>query len=175
MACSDTDMRGHYQVEILIDQARSPIDAILLLTSTHLDTDSLPIEVRNGIGSASESAIDYAEDQADPNSCLILPSRDPNDATPRSVTFFEARFQNGDVVVPFSIFETQDQRMEVVKLKFFANALGGDIVFHEPDGERAGRLIGDRTGAPSGQPCIDAMQLFHDRIQQLMKAELDSE
>jgi hypothetical protein len=170
-ACSDTDVRGHYEVEILIEQARAPIAAILLLTSTHLDTDSLPIEAREGIGEGNGSGGDYQEDQADPNSCLILPSNDPSDATPRSVTFFEARFRDGEVVVPFSIFEAQEQRMEVVKLQFFANALGGDIVFHEPDGERPGRLIGDRLGEAVGQQCIAAMHLFYARIQQLIQAE----
>jgi len=165
LACSQSDIRGTYRVEILIEQARAPIDAILVLTSTHLDIESLPHEAR---GSAGEGSGDY---QADPNSCLILPAQDPNDDAPRSVTFFEARIRAGEALVPFSIFENREQRMEVTKLQLFANALGGEITFHEPEGKRPGHLIGDRLDGPAGEHCIDAMGKFYARIQELAKFE----
>jgi len=175
-ACSQSDLRGTYRVEILIEKARAPIDAILVLTSTRLDIESLSFEARDAIRSGGRreggsGGVDYQEDQADPNSCLILPSEDPEDAAPRSVTFFEARIRAGDVVVPFSIFETRERRMVVTKLQFFANTLGGEILFYEPDGERPGRLIGDRRGGPTGGQCIEAMNAFHARIQVLIRAE----
>jgi hypothetical protein len=167
-ACSESDIRGAYRVEILIEQARAPIEAILVLTSTHLDIESLPQEARGGIAQESGDSQDY---QADPNSCLILPSNDPRDDAPRSVTFFEARVQGGEANLPFSIFETDEQRMEVVKLQFFANALGGEIIFYEPDGERPGRLIGDRLGDPSAHQCVEAMEKFLARITEIVSPD----
>jgi hypothetical protein len=173
-ACGQSDLRGTYRVEILIEKARAPIDAILVLTSTHLDIESLSFEARDAIGSGGgggSGGVDDQEQQADPNSCLILPSTDPEDTAPRSVTFFEVRVRGGDAVVPFSIFETHEQRMVVTKLQLFANALGGEILFYEPDGERPGRLTGDRLGGPTGGQCIEAMKAFHARIQELIKTE----
>ncbi len=167
VACNDGDLRGTYRVEIDLDRSRAPIDAILVLTSTQLDTDSLPYEARHGYSEDSSTDGDYAENQAGPNSCLILPSGDPDDDAPRSVSFFETRIRGGEAIVPFSIFKTQDQRMEVVDLQFFANALGGEISFHEADGERSGRLIGDRLSGPRGSQCIEAMRKFHARIEEL--------
>jgi len=173
--CSETDLRGRYQVEIMIEQARAPIDAILILNSSPLETDSLPLEARLGVGTTDSTGEDYRDDQAAPNSCLIIPSDDPNDATPRIVTFFETRFRGKEAIVPFSIFDTPDQRIEVVKVQFFANALGGDVVFHEADGDRPGRLFGDRLGKPVGQQCVDAMGIYYARIQQLIEAQGISE
>jgi hypothetical protein len=174
-ACGQSDLRGTYRVEILIEKARAPIDAILVLTSTRLDIESLSFEARDAIGSGGggggSGGVDDQEEQADPNSCLILPSKDPEDAAPRSVNFFEVRIRGGDAVVPFSIFETSEQRMVVTKFQLFANALGGEILFYEPDGERPGRLIGDRLGGPTGGQCIEAMKAFHARIQVLIRAE----
>lgn len=168
-ACGKNDIRGTYRIEILIEDARAPIEAILILTSNHLDVESLPRDSRNAIGMGSGS--DYHDDRTDPNSCFILPSTDKSDDTPRSVTLFEIHLSDGKPIVPFAIFEAREQRMDIVKLQFFANALGGEVVFYEPDAERSGRLIGDRLDGPAGQQCIDAMSRFHSRIEALRASE----
>ena len=164
MACGEGDLRGTYRVKIEIEHARAPIDATLVLTSTPLETDSLPPEARHGFGAGLNAADDYF---GAPNSCLILPSIDSGTNAPRSVTFFETRLRAGEAIVPFSIFETGEQRMEIIQLHFFANALGGDIIFYEADGERPGRLIGDRLDGPTGRRCVEEMQRFHAHILEL--------
>lgn len=116
----------------------------------------------------------YAASDADdvvgaPNSCLILPSVDTRDPAPRSVTFFETRVRGDEFRVPVTVFETSGERMEITKLSFFAGAVGGDVLLTGEDGERTGRIVGDRVAGPDARRCKEALAAFYARIDRLIQ------
>ena len=171
IGCSDSPIQGTYAVSLLIDQASAPIDATLIIWSTYLEGRS---HFANP-GAARDEAV------GDPNSCLIIPSNDLRDDTPRSVTYFQSRIRSGELVVPMTIFETSEQRIEITKVKFFANAVGGDIAFHSDSDsgsgsgntERVGRIVGDRQGGPDATRCNQALAKFNSAMEELLRAARD--
>ena len=160
LACSQQDIPGTYEVELLIEGARAPIEATMILTTTAFETsrrdyDAMP---------------DRDDTSGEPNSCLILPSTDPSDPTPRSVSIFETRIRGGDFLAPVTIFDTGEQRMEITELSFFAGAAGGELSFHDEQGTREGRIIGTRIGGPDGMRCAAELAKFHAKIDQLLES-----
>ena len=160
VACSQQDIPGTYDVELLIDGARAPLEATMILTTTPIETS----------GRGYDAILDRDETSGEPNSCLILPSTDPSDATPRSVSVFESRVRGGEFRVPVTIFDTGEQRMEITELSFFAGAAGGELAFHDEQGAREGRIVGTRVGGPDGMRCSAELAKFHAKIDQLLES-----
>jgi len=160
LGCSQQDIPGTYEVELLIQGARAPIEATMILTTTYLDTSSR----------GYDAMPDRDETSGEPNSCLILPSTDPNDETARSVSVFETRIRGGDFLVPVTIFDTGEQRMEITELSFFAGAAGGKLAFYDEQGMREGRIVGTRIGGPDAMRCSAELAKFHAKIDQLLES-----
>lgn len=160
LACSQQDIPGTYEVQLLVEGASAPIEATMILTTTYFDAS------RRGY----DAVPDRDESSGEPNSCLILPSIDPSDPTPRSVSVFETRIRGGEFLVPVTIFDTGEQRMEITELSFFAGAAGGEIAFYDEQEMRAGRIIGSRIGGPDGMRCSAELAKFHAKIDQLLES-----
>jgi hypothetical protein len=160
LACSQQDIPGTYEVELMIEGARAPTEATMILTTTYFEPSSR----------AYDAMPDRDETSGEPNSCLILPSLDPNDQTARGVSVFETRIQGGEFLVPVTIFDTGEQRMEITELSFFAGAAGGKLAFYDEQGRREGQIVGSRVGGPDGMRCGAELAKFHARIDQLLES-----
>lgn len=164
-ACQQGDPRGTYEVAIVIDSAGRPIDGVLVIGASMLELDVMATDL---IVAAKPNGGDGFVDEDDlltnVNSCLAIASLDPTDPRPRSVRFFDVRIRGREVDVPFPVFEGGDQRIEVTKLQFVANTLGGDIRFQEGDVTLKGRIFGDRTGAAESENCMEQLRQYEERI-----------
>ena len=158
--CFDSAIQGTYEVTLMIDRTSAPIVATMIVTNSYL-------EGRSRLASPGAARDDAA---GEPNSCLIIPSNDASDDTPRSVTYFQSRIRSGEFVVPTTIFETSEETIDITKVKFFANAVGGDIIFHSESGERAGRIVGDRQADPDATRCSQALSKFNTAMEELLRA-----
>lgn len=162
VACtSDTDLRGTYDVELRVQQIGIPIRGTLVLGRRALDVSDPIWIVPNKRGGGE---IDDEDDLLlDPNSCLILTNE--RSETPRAVMLFEIHSQSDAIELPFGLFDSGKERIEVTELKLFADALSGQLVYADADGTGEGRLYGDRTGSPDGDECIRSLTRFVDAIE----------
>lgn len=160
LACSQQDIPGTYEVEILVEGARGPIEATMILTTSYFDMPSR----------GYDATPDWDDTSGEPNSCLILPSPDPSDPIPRSVTVFETRIRGGEFQVPVTIFDTGEQRIEITELSFFAGAAGGEIAFYDEQRASEGRIVGSRVGGPDGMRCAAELAKFQARIEELLES-----
>ena len=162
-ACGGGDIRGSYDVEIRVEGSRVPIRGTLVLSSTPLDLEpgasTLVVIPDSQIGEE-----DFEGSSATANSCLSYASTDPRDDRPRSVSLFDVRFRDNRTLGSFPILASSDYVLSVEELRFFANAIGGDVALREPEGERAGRIVGDRIGTASAQLCYDEIARFEERL-----------
>jgi hypothetical protein len=164
-ACAQSEVRGTYEVEIEIAQLSRPIGGTLILSTSILGVPPLTDE---------ERALDAGwidSDAIDANSCFVLHGQSNSGATVQNIRVFEARLGSGQLALPVDIYKTPLQRIEIVELQFFANAIGGQIVFHDGNERRTGRIYGDRTGAPSPQRCRDELQTFREGLRAVMEEE----
>jgi len=167
IGCQAGDVRGEYEVTILLDGAAAAIEGTLVLGASALELEGVPTDL---IIRPSASAPDgYSDPDQDDfagtvNSCLAVVARDPRDTRPRSLRFFDVRVRGSEILVPFSLFEGGDQRIEVIKLRFVANTLGGDVVFHEGDVELEGRIYGDRLGPADAERCLTSLAGYEERL-----------
>lgn len=152
--CTQTEVRGSYEVEIEIDRVAEPIQGTLILSTGILDVPSLSDENRKVAGDWFES------DTLDMNSCFILHTGSGDDRTPQNVRVFNARIRASEVDLPIEIYRTPLQRIEIVSLQFFANTLGGDVILHDRGQQRGGRIHGVRVGPPTPQRCLDDLEKF---------------
>ena len=167
-ACSrGGDVRGTYDVELRVREIGVPIHGTLVLGSRSLEVSDPIWIVRNTRPGGDLS--DEDDLLLDANSCLILES--PRSPTPVSVMFFESRSRADGLEVPFGFFDNGQERIEVTKLKLFADALSGDLVYTDANGSGEGRLYGDRTGDADGDTCVLALASFVEAIAAEARAE----
>ena len=156
--CSQTEVKGTYDVEIEIVRATAGIEGTLILTSGILDVPALSEKDRATAGDWLES------DTIDVNSCFILHGAPDAPQTPQNVRVFDARIRNNELDLPIEIYRTPLQRIEIVSLQFFSNTIGGEVVLHDREQQRAGRIHGVRSGSPSPQRCLDDLETFRAQL-----------
>ena len=162
-ACGGGDIRGNYDVEIRVEGSRGPIRGTLVLSNSPLDLEpAVATLVVSPDSQREEEGFGGSEPTA--NSCLSYASTDPKDDRPRNVSLFHVRFRGNQTLGDFPILASNDYVLRVKELRFFANAIGGDVALQEPDGERAGRIVGDRVGGASAQLCYDEIARFEQRL-----------
>ena len=177
LACGRAEIKGTYDVELQILGVAQPFSGTLILSSQPLDIPSL---------SETNESIDsnwFGGDALSANSCFILAPRvspsgasddyDDRGAEPRLVRVFEARIEPTQVRVPLEILHASDLQIEITKLQFFANALGGELDIHTADGVRPGRIHGTRIDSAKPQRCIESLSAFREYLRQL-PAQADS-
>jgi hypothetical protein len=156
--CSPNDIRGTYDVEIQIAGSPTVLDGTLVLGGTFLDIPSLDNQERSDFGDWLIS------DSVAVNSCFILAPISGDEDEPNIVQVFEAQLQGDEISVPIDIVRMPPLRIQVVRLQFFANALGGELVVHLGDQEREGRISGIRSNLPSAQRCLDEFAAFREML-----------
>lgn len=161
-ACTnDSDLRGTYDVELRVQRIGVPIRGTLVLGSRALDVNDPIWIVPNKRGGGP---IDDEDDLLlDPNSCFVLTSA--RSETPHAVMLFEIRSGDEGIELPFGLFDSGNERIEVTELKLFADALSGDLVYAEANGTGEGRLYGDRTGGPDGDACVRSLARFVEALE----------
>lgn len=152
--CMQSEIQGTYDVEIEIVRLATPIAGTLIVSTAMLDLPSLTQEDRNTLGEWLEG------DTADSNSCFIMHTGSDDEDIPQNVREFDARIRGSEVEMPIEIYRTPVQRIEIVSLEFFANTIAGDIVLHDRDEQRPGRIHGIRSGPPTPQRCLDDIVTF---------------
>lgn len=168
LGCGRGEIKGTYDVELEIAGATRPLLGTLILSTQPLDIPSL---------SEEDESIDsnwFGGDAISANSCFILaPSGSPRAngrVDPGVVRVFEARIQSDGVLTPLEILNASDLRIEIVKLQFFSNAVGGELDVHTAKGMRPGRIHGSRTGAANSQRCAEALEAFRGFLRELPQA-----
>jgi hypothetical protein len=156
--CTQSELRGTYDVEIEIAGAAAPIEGTLILSTGILDVPSLTEEDRAIAGDWFQS------DTIDANSCFVFHGGSDAGQSPQSVRVFDARIRANDVVLPIEIFRTPAQRIEIVRLQFFADTIGGDVVLDDRGQQRVGRIHGIRSGSATPQRCLDDLELFRTNL-----------
>jgi hypothetical protein len=150
-ACSSSEIPGTYEVEVELLGMRGPLHGVLVLSRGILDVPAPSEADRELLG-------EWLDDDAiDANSCFILYGNGGAKSTPRNVELIDARFRDDGVRVPFDVYRTPSQRLEVTRLEFFASALGGEVVLHDQGQTREGRIHGRRTASPEQHRCIEAL------------------
>jgi hypothetical protein len=154
LGCARGEVKGTYSVELLLAGAVRPFEGTLILSTRHLDIPSLVED---------DPSIDpqwFGGDALSANSCFILSPQSGEESGPGVVRVFEARIQSNQVSMPIEILNATDLRIEIVKLQFFANALGGELLVHTQNGSREGRIHGARVGAESPERCAKELAAF---------------
>ena len=152
--CMQSEIQGTYDVEIEIVRLPTPITGTLIVSTAMLDLPPLTQEDRNILGEWIE------EDTADSNSCFITHADFDGEEIPQNVRVFDARIRGSEVEMPIEIYRTPVQRIEIVSLEFFANTIAGDLVLHDRDEQRPGRIHGVRSGPPTPLRCMDDLVTF---------------
>ena len=165
LGCGRGEIKGTYDVELEIAGAARPLQGTLILSTQPLDIPSLAEE---------DESIDsnwFGGDAMSANSCFILaPSGSPRASgavDPGVVRVFEARIQPDGVLTPIEILNASDLRIEIVKLQFFSNAVGGELDVHMAQGVRPGRIHGTRRGEANSQRCTQALESFRGFLREL--------
>jgi hypothetical protein len=152
--CTQSEVKGTYDVEIEIVRATAAIGGTLILSTGILDVPALTDEERATAGDWLES------DTIDANSCFVLQGGTSEERMPQNVRVFDARIRNNEVGLPIEIYRTPLQRIEIISLQFFADTIGGEVVLHDRGQQRPGRIHGVRSGSPTPQRCIDDLEIF---------------
>jgi len=152
--CSPSELRGTYDVEIQIAGVSTTLEGTLILSAGSLDVPPLSDDERAGLSEL------FASESLDANSCFILDSPRSPDNSLSIVRVFETRRRGNEIDLPIEIYRTPSQRIEIVDLKFFANTMGGEVVFYDRDQQREGRIGGVRSGSPSAQQCLERLEAF---------------
>ncbi len=159
-ACSPTEVRGTYDVEIDIMGVPTTLKGTLILAAEFLDIPPIADSER------AQLTEWFGGDTLDANSCFILES--PSDAEGSSiiVQIFETRLIGNEIALPIEIFHTPTIRIEIVDLKFFANTTGGEVVLYDRDQKREGLIGGVRLGAPSATRCQEELEIFRANLRE---------
>lgn len=165
--CMQSETRGTYRVEIEIAGVAAPIEGTLILSTSALDVPPPTDADRASLGEWFE------HDTIDANSCFILHTGTGEKAIPRNVRVFEAQIRTDEVELPLEIYRTPLQRIEIIGLEFFANAIGGDVVLHDQGEQRPGRIYGSRSGAPTRQRCLDDLETFRTSLRDSLADQED--
>lgn len=161
--CSDTEIRGSYDVEVDIAGIGTSLDGVLILAAEFLDIPPLEDEERAIFGDW------FVSDTIDANSCFILESASRGEEATKIVRVFETRLRGNEIVLPIEIFRTPSNSIEIVDLKFFANTTGGSVVFHDRDRQREGRIRGVRSGPPSAAKCLEELETFRADLRESIR------
>lgn len=161
--CSDTEIRGSYDVEVDIAGIGTSLDGVLILAAEFLDIPPLEDEERAIFGDW------FVSDTIDANSCFILESASRGEEATKIVRVFETRLRGNEIVLPIEIFRTPSNSIEIVALKFFANTTGGSVVFHDRDRQREGRIRGVRSGPPSAAKCLEELEAFRADLRESIR------
>lgn len=165
LACGRGEIKGSYAVELSIAGVPNPLLGTLILSTQPLDIPSIA-EIDESIDS-----IWLSGDAFSANSCFILeptqPSPSDEEHDPGFVRVFEIQIQSNAIQTPIEILNASDLRIEIADLQFFANAVGGELDVHTQQGDRPGRIHGARTGPPSSQQCIEALDAFRAFLRDL--------
>jgi hypothetical protein len=153
-----SEIQGTYDVEIEIESVTTPIAGTLVVSTAILDVPPPTQEDRASLGEWLEG------DTIDANSCFVLHDHSDGEIIPQNVRIFDARIRGGEVEMPIEIYRTPVQRIEIVSLDFFANAIGGDIILHDRGEQRPGRIHGIRSGSPTPQRCLDDLVTFRENL-----------
>lgn len=156
--CTQSEIRGTYDVEIEIVQAAAAIQGTLILSTGFLDVPSLSEEDRTIAGDWLDG------DTIDANSCFVFHAGSGGDESPQSVRVFDLQIRGNDVALPIEIFRTPAQSIEIVRLQFFANTIGGEVVLYDRGQQRAGRIHGVRSGSATPQRCVDDLEIFRANL-----------
>jgi hypothetical protein len=155
LGCSQSEVKGTYDVELILAGVPRPHSGTLILSTRTLD-----IPFVSGTGPGVDSGW-FGGESNSANSCFILLSpQTPQtgvEIAPDVVHIFEALIQPRGVDTPIEIVRAGGVRIEIVKLQFFANALGGELELHTVNGVRPGRIRGTRIGDAQPQRCVDAV------------------
>ncbi len=154
LGCNQNEVKGTYEVELLIAGVARPQDGTLILSTRTLDIPAI---------SGEDARLDpewFGGGSISANSCFILSADGRIESEPSVVHVFEALIQPRGIDTPIEIVRARDVRIEIVKLQFFANALGGELDIHTADGVRPGRIRGTRIGNAYPQQCVDAVSSF---------------
>jgi len=152
--CSPSEIGGTYDVEIKLAGFPTTLNGTLVLFAGMLDIPPLADYERAALGDW------FISDTLDANSCFILESPSTTGTISQVVRVFEASIQGNEIAVPLEIYRTPAQRIEIIDLKFFANATGGEVVLYDQDEQREGRIGGVRSSSPSAQRCQDGLEDF---------------
>ena len=156
--CTQSEIRGTYDVEIEIVQTAAAIKGTLILSTGFLDVPSLTEEDRAIAGDWFDG------DTTDANSCFVFQGDSGVDESPQSVRVFDVEIRGNDVTLPIEIFRTPAQSIEIVRLQFFANTIGGEVVLYDRGQQRAGRIHGVRSGSATPQQCLDDLEIFRSNL-----------
>ncbi|HIF94703.1 MAG TPA: hypothetical protein EYQ60_16505 [Myxococcales bacterium] len=157
--CSPSEIRGTYDVEIQIAGSPTILDGTLVLGSEFLDIPPLDNQERLAFGDWLIS------DSVDKNSCFILAPISGNKDEPNIVQVFEIHLQGDAISLPIEIVRMPPLRIQIVRLQFFANAMGGELIVHLSDQKREGRISGVRSDLPSAQRCLDEFETFREMLE----------
>lgn len=152
--CSPTEIRGSYDVKIEMAGIATPLNGTLILAAGILDVPPLTTDERARLSGW------FASDTLDANSCFILNSPSAEKNATRIVRVFETQMRGAEIVLPIEIYRTPSQQIEIIDLKFFAKTIGGEIVLHDREQQRGGRIGGTRSGPPSVHRCLEALEIF---------------
>jgi hypothetical protein len=156
--CSPDEIRGTYDVEIQIAGSSATLDGTLILGAAFLDVPPLDNQERSAFGDWLIS------DSVDANYCFILAPISGGNDDPNIVQIFEMRQKGGEVSLPIEIVRMPPLRIEVVALKFFANAIGGELIVYVGDQEREGRISGSRSDPPNAEQCLREFAAFREML-----------
>ena len=156
--CTQSEVRGTYDVEIEIARVAAPIEGTLIISTAMLDVPSPTAEDRASLGEW------FSDETSEANSCFILHTGSGNDPVPQNVRVFGTRIRENEIELPIEIYRTPVQHIEIVDLQFFANAIGGEVVLHDRGQQRPGRIHGFRSGAPTAQRCLDDLVTFRANL-----------
>ena len=154
LGCGQTDVRGTYDVEIEILRAAGPIAGTLILSTGHLDVPAMTADDRKEAGDWIES------DTIDANSCFVIEGGSGDEKTPQSVRVFDAQIGGKGVELPIEIYRTSLQNLEIVRLQFFANTIGGDVILTDRGQQLPGRLHGVRLDSAKPEKCLEDLETF---------------
>lgn len=161
-ACSPSEVRGTYDVEIEFAGVPTTLKGTLILSAGFLDIPPLAMDER------AELTDWLASDTLDANSCFILRSPSAAGGTSGIVRVFGTQMRGKEIALPIEIYRTPSQRIEIVDLKFFANTTGGEVLLYDRDRQREGRIGGVRTGAPSAEQCQEELETFRAELRASM-------
>jgi hypothetical protein len=171
LACGRGEIKGTYEIELRIAGAGQPLKGMLMLSTQPLDIPSL---------SEEDGSIDaewFGGDALSANSCFILSPQHSSggaangNGSPGVVRVFEARIEPNGIRTPIIILRASDLQVEIVKLQFFANALGGELNVQMDQEVRPGRIQGARVGPASSQTCVEGLAAFREFLRNLPSGE----
>lgn len=154
LGCGQADVRGTYEVEIELLRSAAPIAGTLILSTGILDVPAITAEDQKN------EAFGFESDSIDANSCFVLEGISDTESAPQNVRVFNAQIGGNHVALPLEIYRTPLQHLEIVRLQFFADTIGGDVILHDRGQRLPGRIHGVRLGTANPEKCLEDLATF---------------